>query len=36
VIQKIKGDPDMLAESAHSSLLKHWFLFKTIILIVRF
>jgi DNA polymerase IV (DinB-like DNA polymerase) len=33
---KITGSLDMLAESVHSSLLKHRFLFKTIILTVRF
>ena len=33
---KIKGTLEMLAESVHSSLLKHHFLFKTIILTVRY
>ena len=33
---KITGSLDMLAESVHSSLLKHRFLFKTVTLIVRF
>jgi DNA polymerase IV (DinB-like DNA polymerase) len=33
---KITGSLDMLAESVHSSLLKHRFLFKTVTLTVRF
>ena len=33
---KITGSLEMLAESVHSSLLKHRFLFKTVTLIVRF
>jgi DNA polymerase IV (DinB-like DNA polymerase) len=33
---KITGSLEMLAESVHSSLLKHCFLFKTVTLIVRF
>jgi DNA polymerase IV (DinB-like DNA polymerase) len=33
---KIEGALAMLAESVHSSLLKHRFLFKTVTLIVRF
>ena len=33
---KITGSLEMLAESVHSSLLKHHFLFKTVTLVVRF
>ena len=33
---KITGSLDILAESVHSSLLKHRFLFKTVTLTVRF